>query len=445
MVKSMRWIATCGFGVAFSISLASQTELSAQSYAIRPKCDCNQSGKCSPNPGTWGFNDPSWRQFPQPRPDQRFSSSVGSEPIPAPPGEVPKPLPRAPIVPSKPSIDDSHPDSALPVPKESGGDTSPTRSQLDINRGLTPKTDNPERDKGVLPNAEKPGPMALPGLGGPDQPSLPALDKPKSDKGGSLPSTTDPLAPVFQDAEPSKVEKSKENVKPSDNLQYPSDSALPKPSASPGSDTLVPKKSATSPAEDTPALPKIERQSYAQPVMDDRRLDRMRASTTTEKENSNIASQGDSIVRADWGTSLAPESYVTASPLVENVVEQKTMPASEVSRLALDGYCPVELHNRDRWVAGSVENKVEFEGRTYAFASAANAEQFVQSPDRFAPAFGGIDPVVATEEGREVVGTVDHSAVWNKRLYLFSTSASLTSFQEDPSRYARRERGIVHP
>ena len=199
----------------------------------------------------------------------------------------------------------------------------------------------------------------------------------------------------------------------------------------------MPKRSAASPADDTPALPKIERQSYAEPVWDYRRLDSTRASSTTEKKNTNIPSQSDSIVRADWGTSLAPESYVTASPLVENAGEQKPIPAGEVSRLALDGYCPVELLNRDRWVAGSAEHKVEFEGRMYAFASAANAEQFVQSPERFAPALGGIDPVVATEEGREVFGTVDHSAVWNKRLYLFSTSASLTSFQDDPSRYAR--------
>jgi YHS domain-containing protein len=52
------------------------------------------------------------------------------------------------------------------------------------------------------------------------------------------------------------------------------------------------------------------------------------------------------------------------------------------------------------------------------------------------PACAGNDPVVEADQTRPVPGTLDHSALWNGRLYLFSSAATLARFRTAPGRYA---------
>ncbi len=103
---------------------------------------------------------------------------------------------------------------------------------------------------------------------------------------------------------------------------------------------------------------------------------------------------------------------------------------------ALEGFCPVELREKQRWVAGRSEVRIAYQGQLFRFSSEAAKKQFAAAPDKYAPANGGNDPVLAMEENRGVSGSIQHSAVWHGRLYLFASSANLAAFREDPTRYA---------
>ena len=76
----------------------------------------------------------------------------------------------------------------------------------------------------------------------------------------------------------------------------------------------------------------------------------------------------------------------------------------------------------------------------FHFSSDVARKRFEAAPEKYAPAHGGNDVVLAAVENRIVPGSVHHSAVWHGRLYLFSTSESLAAFQENPARYASNAR-----
>ena len=160
-------------------------------------------------------------------------------------------------------------------------------------------------------------------------------------------------------------------------------------------------------------------------------------------------SQDDMPIRADWNASLGPETVggnqqrtvsfeqsasKTANPL-RNAPER-----CNPLRRALEGYCPVQLQENDRWVAGKPDLQATYQGQVFYFSSEIARKRFKTTPEKYAPIQGGSDVVMAAEENRAVPGTVNHSAVWHGRLYLFANSATLATFQEDPARYANSAR-----
>lgn len=114
--------------------------------------------------------------------------------------------------------------------------------------------------------------------------------------------------------------------------------------------------------------------------------------------------------------------------------------------LALGGYCPVRLSESERWVPGDPRWGLVHEGRTYLFAGPAERDRFDAEPDRYAPILSGNDLVVLVEEGRTVPGRREHGAWFEgqregrfeKRVYLFSSEATLARFDADPYRYISR-------
>jgi len=104
--------------------------------------------------------------------------------------------------------------------------------------------------------------------------------------------------------------------------------------------------------------------------------------------------------------------------------------------LALDGYCPVQLTEKERWVRGNVKWGVRHEGRTYLFAGPEEQRRFYAEPDRFAPVLGGDDVVLMIEQGQHVPGRREHGGWFQNRVYLFASEASFQKFLADPHRYA---------
>jgi thiol-disulfide isomerase/thioredoxin/YHS domain-containing protein len=117
-----------------------------------------------------------------------------------------------------------------------------------------------------------------------------------------------------------------------------------------------------------------------------------------------------------------------------------TLPAADSNPsnppLGLDGYCPVVLSEKERWVKGDSRYGVIHRGRTYLFAGPDEAKRFFVNPDRYAPVLAGIDVVVAVEENRQVPGKRDYGAWYEGRIYLFAGEVTYRKFDLEPGRYA---------
>ena len=106
--------------------------------------------------------------------------------------------------------------------------------------------------------------------------------------------------------------------------------------------------------------------------------------------------------------------------------------------LGLDGYCPVTLVERERWVKGDPKFGAHHQGRTYLFASAEAQAKFLQDQgyQKYAPALSGFDPVKYAERGELVDGKRVHGVFFHNQVFLFADEAGLQQFWADPERYA---------
>ncbi len=144
-------------------------------------------------------------------------------------------------------------------------------------------------------------------------------------------------------------------------------------------------------------------------------------------------------MQANWDASLVPEA-VGGNHLRSASFEQQAAEKSNPLRCGLEGFCPVELIEKDRWVAGNPEYQMSYQGQVFHFSSEAARRQFQAAPEKYAPIEGGNDVVLIAEENRSVPGSVNHSALWRGRLFLFSNSATLAEFQKNPPRLRHSRR-----
>lgn len=106
--------------------------------------------------------------------------------------------------------------------------------------------------------------------------------------------------------------------------------------------------------------------------------------------------------------------------------------------VALDGFCPVELHEFERWIKGNPRWTVVHRGRTYQMSGPGQCESFLNNPQRFAPVHNGLDPVEAAEKGIDVEGSTKHCLIYNDRLYMFSSAESANEFRSNPNPYVAK-------
>lgn len=102
----------------------------------------------------------------------------------------------------------------------------------------------------------------------------------------------------------------------------------------------------------------------------------------------------------------------------------------------LDGYCPVTLHEEEKWVPGHRWYSVVFMKGKYYCAGKPEYELFVANPERFAAVLNGYDVVIAVDQGKKVLGARRHGLFCNDIVYLFSSEATSHQFQLDPRRYS---------
>jgi YHS domain-containing protein/thioredoxin-related protein len=102
----------------------------------------------------------------------------------------------------------------------------------------------------------------------------------------------------------------------------------------------------------------------------------------------------------------------------------------------LEGYCPVELCEKRRWVLGNRTWGAIHRGRTYLFAGPEEQRRFLADPDRYAPVISGDDVVMSLDRGQSVPGRREHGVFYQGQIYLFAGEESLGAFGKNPSRYA---------
>ena len=129
-----------------------------------------------------------------------------------------------------------------------------------------------------------------------------------------------------------------------------------------------------------------------------------------------------------------PEPKTTALPPVPITLApaRKVLP----SLAALNGYCVVGLKQRQFNVALS-QFSSEFEDHTYHFASSQAKAEFDSSPAQYAPAYGGVDPVVWLERHEMVEGK--YLREFEGRFYLFSEKEKWETFKSTPQRFVLRK------
>jgi hypothetical protein len=103
--------------------------------------------------------------------------------------------------------------------------------------------------------------------------------------------------------------------------------------------------------------------------------------------------------------------------------------------VALGGYCPVELLSRGHWVQGDVRWTVVYDGHVYRLSGPEQRNQFLAASAVFSPVNSGNDTVLLVNENRTVSGLPAYCAVYNGRLFMFSSLVTQAEFNNNPQRY----------
>lgn len=103
--------------------------------------------------------------------------------------------------------------------------------------------------------------------------------------------------------------------------------------------------------------------------------------------------------------------------------------------LGLEGYCPVTLAEKGVWTEGRAQWGVRHRGRTYLFAGPEQQQAFLTTPDRYAPALSGDDPVAVVDQGKSLPGRRAFGVTYQSRMYLFSSPETRAQFAANPERY----------
>lgn len=104
--------------------------------------------------------------------------------------------------------------------------------------------------------------------------------------------------------------------------------------------------------------------------------------------------------------------------------------------LALDGYCPVTLHESKEWRIGDPKWGAIHRGMLYLFISQAEQQKFLASPDHFSPVLRGHDPVLALDQNKAVPGRREYGVFCDGRIYLFASEATRNHFEHNIRRYS---------
>ncbi len=143
----------------------------------------------------------------------------------------------------------------------------------------------------------------------------------------------------------------------------------------------------------------------------------------------------------------------TIAPAGPQIIRAPSARPTETQPLGLDGFCPVTLVERSRtapddprcWIRGDPRWGAVHRGVTYLFNGPDEQKRFLANPDRYAPALGGNDAVLAFDRAKLIRGHREFGTFCESRIYLFAGKETLDAFQKDPRRYVEEVRQAENP
>ena len=98
----------------------------------------------------------------------------------------------------------------------------------------------------------------------------------------------------------------------------------------------------------------------------------------------------------------------------------------------MQGFCPVALRDERRLAKAMDQYTTEYQAETYRFCSAEARERFLEHPDWYIPAAGGLD-IIEVRKGHNVtLGSLDHAVWFRHKLHMFSSAENLEAFRAAP-------------
>jgi YHS domain-containing protein len=362
----------------------------------------------------WGHYSPGWRQWPgRPRLEQVNPRAVDAGVVPTPPGHEQMPLPKT-IVPQSPEGTGLQPPTSTKTEEVLPPTILPSEKTLQgPESGTAPGKPSEEK--------KQPGSTTEPGT----PPSLPPLDlkEPNTPPADTAPPSL-PNLEELPKSEPAKKPASEQPAKP---VEKPKATTPEQPAKQRGSRWESPGAGGRQTA--SVATPSAVR------AVNEKALGVLAVGGEPERNAPRLAA---------YQTDAVPAT--AAGPLDRRVERAVYMagqsPADAEAGLlpvpteALGGYCPVELTRNGRWVAGSVQWTVVYEGAIYRLSGTQQRQQFLANPIAYAPVQSGKDVVASAREHRVVRGQPAYCAMYNGRLYMFSSATSQAEFNRNPQQYA---------
>ena len=140
--------------------------------------------------------------------------------------------------------------------------------------------------------------------------------------------------------------------------------------------------------------------------------------------NSNFAGQYPAMNSAGYGAA-GPQLSMPSSPPPATLAGSAPPLGNTAPPLGLDGYSPVALVEQGKWQLGDRRFGAIHRGRTYLFLSPDEQQRFLANPDHYSPSTSGDDVVMALDYGQEVPGNRSLGLMYQNRMYLFSSEATL--------------------
>lgn len=182
-------------------------------------------------------------------------------------------------------------------------------------------------------------------------------------------------------------------------------------------------------------------QSYFQQlaVADNRFAKRIGSDPTIATLPNDTADGGNRKTR--WPLIVATPTSRSRSGSTKPVIQRTVRVA--MPPLGMEGFNPVALYKHRKWQKGIAKFAAHYKGIEYRLNSARELQQFLATPERFAPQLLGCDPVVLQETDRAQNGTTKHAAYFDGRLYLFINAQTRAKFKQHPMRYTRTQHVLL--